>query len=207
MSQKPSIVSKEELEGRDAKWVSLKKLNWKDHTGRERVWEVAERRTRGSSGLDAVAILAVIRSKINAFPASTVIIEQYRPPMDAFIIELPAGLVDASESPEQAALRELEEETGYKSTTVLESSSILASDPGMTTANMKLVTVDVLLEDGLEYPEQKLDEGEAIVKRVVELKGLYKELKEYEKKGFMIDARLNHFATGLEMAERLKGSL
>ena len=60
---------------------------------------------------------------------------------------------------------------------MLESSSILASDPGMTTANMKLVTVDVLLDDKLEYPEQKLDEGEAIVKRVVELKGLYNELK------------------------------
>ena len=25
--------------------------------------------------------------------------------------------------------------------------------------------------------------------------------------GFMIDAKLDHFATGLEMAERLKGSL
>ena len=47
----------------------------------------------------------------------------------------------------------------------------------MTTANMKLVTVDVLLDDQLEYPDQKLDEGEAIVKRVVELKSLYKELK------------------------------
>lgn len=42
---------------------------------------------------------------------------------------------------------------------------------------MKLVTIDVQLDDKLEYPEQKLDEGEAIVKRVVELKSLYKELK------------------------------
>jgi ADP-ribose pyrophosphatase len=48
---------------------------------------------------------------------------------------------------------------------------------GMTTANMKIVTLDVTLKDELETPEQKLDEGEAIVKRVVALKDLYNELK------------------------------
>jgi hypothetical protein len=34
----------------------------------------------------AVAVLAIIRSKTNAFPLSTIIIEQYRPPIDKFII-------------------------------------------------------------------------------------------------------------------------
>jgi ADP-ribose pyrophosphatase len=47
----------------------------------------------------------------------------------------------------------------------------------MTTANMKLVTLDVTFEDKLESPAQKLDEGEAIIRRVVELKNLYNELK------------------------------
>src|ERR1700683_326603 len=36
--------------------------------------------------LVAVAVLAMIRSKTNAFPLSTVVIEQYRPPIDKFII-------------------------------------------------------------------------------------------------------------------------
>ncbi len=71
----------------------------------------------------------MIRSKTNAFPLSTVVIEQYRPPIDAFIIgvyvftlydsephsnvesELPAGLIDENETPEETAIRELEEET------------------------------------------------------------------------------------------------
>ena len=39
----------------------------------------------------------------------------------------------------------------------------------MTNANMKLVTVDVPFPDKLETYEQKLDAGEFIVKRVVEL--------------------------------------
>ena len=34
----------------------------------------------------AVAILAILRSESNAFPPSTVIIEQYRPPVDSYVI-------------------------------------------------------------------------------------------------------------------------
>lgn len=39
--------------------------------------------------------------------------KQYRPPIDKVCIEVPAGLVDAGESAERAAVRELKEETGY----------------------------------------------------------------------------------------------
>ena len=48
---------------------------------------------------------------------------------------------------------------------------------GMTTANMKLVILDVTIPDKLELNEAKLDEGEHIVKRVVELSRLYDELQ------------------------------
>ena len=34
----------------------------------------------------AVAILALIRSKTRAFPLSTVIVEQYRPPFGKFVV-------------------------------------------------------------------------------------------------------------------------
>ncbi|KAI0057467.1 hypothetical protein BV25DRAFT_1920171 [Artomyces pyxidatus] len=204
MSQEPKILSLEDLDTADAKWVSLKKIHWQDQEGKKRVWEAAQRRTRGASGIDAVAILALIHSKTKAFPVSTIIVEQFRPPVDKFVVELPAGLIDANETPEQAAIRELEEETGFVSDTVLDSTPLLVSDPGMSTANMKMVTLNVTLADALEYPEQKLDAGESIVRRVVALKDLYEDLKGYERKGYVVDARLSHLAAGFDLSERLR---
>ncbi|KAK0240448.1 NUDIX hydrolase domain-like protein [Armillaria nabsnona] len=203
MSQTPRIVSSTELPTSEAKWITLKKLTYQDATGKDRLWECAERKTRKSTGIDAVAIFALIRSKTNAFPLSTVVIEQYRPPVDAHIIELPAGLIDEGETPESAAIRELEEETGYKADKVIESSSVIVSDPGMTNANMKLVVLNVTLEDAMEHPEANLEAGEFIVKRVVELQKLNRQLQGNEK-GFVIDARLSHFAAGYTMAERVR---
>jgi ADP-ribose pyrophosphatase len=43
-----------------------------------------------------------------------VLVRQWRQPLGAFTLELPSGGVDAGEKPEQAARRELFEETGYR---------------------------------------------------------------------------------------------
>ena len=39
-------------------------------------------------------------------------IRQYRYPLDDYLYELPAGLIDEGETPEEAAIREMLEETG-----------------------------------------------------------------------------------------------
>lgn len=43
-----------------------------------------------------------------------VLVRQYRYPVDDSLWELPAGRIDAGESPEQAAQRELQEEIGFR---------------------------------------------------------------------------------------------
>ncbi|KAI0807060.1 NUDIX hydrolase domain-like protein [Fomes fomentarius] len=200
------VVSVENLSTTNAKWVRLKQCTYKDPTGKERLWEFAERPTRSSGGVDAVAILAILRSESGAFAPSTIIIEQFRPPIDRHVVELPAGLISEGESPEETAIRELEEETGFKATSVIQSSPLLVCDPGMTNANMKLITVDVPFPEKLDMPAQKLDPGEYITVRIVELSKLSTEFREYEKKGFVIDARLDHLASGFDLAEKLRQS-
>lgn len=52
------------------------------------------------------------------------------------MLELPAGLIDEGEDAETAALRELNEETGFVGV-VTNVSQVVYSDPGLTNANMR----------------------------------------------------------------------
>lgn len=135
-------------------------------------------------------------------PPSTIVILQYRPPVGAICVEFPAGLVDESETPSDASVRELHEETGYKGKLSYISPTIV-SDPGMSTANMQLATVEVNLKEGDKEPEQALDDGEFIERVVVPLDSLFERLEAYSKEGKMVDARLFHWAAGLHFARTM----
>ena len=56
---------------------------------------------------DAAIIVPVTESN------EVVLVRQYRPPLEMMELGLPAGLVEEGERPEEAARRELAEETGY----------------------------------------------------------------------------------------------
>ena len=47
---------------------------------------------------------------------NVVLVRQWRQPLETFTLELPSGGVDEGEDPEEAAGRELLEETGYQAT-------------------------------------------------------------------------------------------
>jgi len=193
------IISRDEI--KEPKWVQLEGIKWKTPDGKEKIWECASRKTRGKSGVDAVSVLALISHPKK--PLSTVLVLQFRPPVDAICVELPAGLIDADEDGAKAGERELYEETGYKGK-IEEVSPVIVSDPGMSPANMQISTVKVELDEGdeLSEPEQHLDEGEYIEKRIVAMKDLYQTLLDYDKLGYSVDARLMNYAWGVESARR-----
>jgi len=93
-------------------------------------WQYVERK----KGKSAVAVIA------ETDDGEVILTEQYRRPMDARVIDWPAGLVgdeDPSVSPADTAKKELEEETGY----TCESVELLAqgpTSPGITSETVAL---------------------------------------------------------------------
>jgi ADP-ribose pyrophosphatase len=191
------VTSLTDLPSTSAKWIKLQKATYTDSTGKSRDWELASRTTTSASGIDAVAIGNIIHHPTK--PPSTILVIQFRPPVNAFTIEWPAGLIDASETPEQAAVRELYEETGYAGT-VVSTSPAVSADPGMSSANMVLCMVEIKLGEGDQEPEQHLDEGEEIQRVNVPLSELCERLEGYAKEGYVVAAKLYHWAAGVRYA-------
>jgi ADP-ribose pyrophosphatase len=59
----------------------------------------------------AVCVLAVNKDKL-------LLVRQYRKAIEEFLYELPAGILNIAEEPQEGALRELEEETGYRAESI-----------------------------------------------------------------------------------------
>eukprot|EP01104_Vermistella_antarctica_P000655 TRINITY_DN107_c0_g2_i1.p1 TRINITY_DN107_c0_g2~~TRINITY_DN107_c0_g2_i1.p1 ORF type:complete len:325 (+),score=28.10 TRINITY_DN107_c0_g2_i1:406-1380(+) len=191
------VLHKAPLETAKAKWVSLQQLKWKDEDGRERLWECAERKTRGTSCCDAVSIFTILKG--SKTQTSTLLVRQFRPPLGAYTVEFPAGLVDDNEPPRDSALRELKEETGYVGT-VQSVSPVVCADPGMSTANMRMVTVSVDCDSSENLNPQACPEpGEHITVFKVPVSELHARLDRFLADGDAVDSRLYHFAVGLNL--------
>jgi ADP-ribose pyrophosphatase len=200
MATDPHVTSITDLPSTSARWIALKKIDFIDQTNTARTWEVAVRKTTAKkSGVDAVAIGNILVSPSK--PPSTLLVIQYRPPLDKFTVEWPAGLIDEGETVEEAAVREMKEETGYEGR-ILSTSPVVSSDPGMTNATLQLVMMEVEIGEEGKMPEQRLDDGELIERVIVPLGELYARLVEYGKKErFMVAAKLYHFAAGMHFAK------
>jgi ADP-ribose pyrophosphatase len=153
-----------------------------------------------------VGILAILQK-----PSGPEILlqKQFRPPLNAVCIEVPAGLLDPTETAEQCAIRELKEETGYIGVAV-ERSPIMWNDPGFCTTNLRMVHVDIDLGDPrnkVENLKPDLEENEFIETFSVPLQGFWDELKRLEGEGYAIDARVGTLAEGIEVAKRWRSVL
>jgi ADP-ribose pyrophosphatase len=117
-----------------------------------------------------------------------ILVEQYRVPLGANCLELPAGLVgdeEAGEAIEAAALRELEEETGYTAECI-EVVGTFASSPGMVGETFTLVRAKGVkrIADGGGVG------GENITMHRVPLAGIVEFVAGRRAAGVMIDVKL-----------------
>ena len=126
----------------------------------------------------SVVILALDGSKSKRDPW-VVMERQYRHAANQYLWELPAGKLDAGETPLAGAQRELAEETGYRAKKWRPLVEYYAS-PGFLGESMK-----VFLAAGLEPGETHLEEDEEIELRLVKMSELLKMIE----KGAILDGK------------------
>lgn len=181
--KKHEVIEKEtEWEGKFLRGIGI---TYRDSRGIVRKWESVERRNCGG----IVAVLPLTDE------GEAIFIRQFRPPVNNYVIEFPAGLNDRGESTENAARRELLEETGYEAKEMV----FLAKGPLSSGSSGEILTV--YLARGLIFRGiGQRDETEDIEVMKVPLNEVYARLSRMEAEGNFIDLKIFGL---LEMAKRL----
>jgi ADP-ribose pyrophosphatase len=78
-----------------------------------------------------------------------ILVRQYRTAAGRVLLEIPAGTLEPNEPPEDAAIRELREEIGYRPQTIKHLGGIFAA-PGNTTEYIHLYLATDLVHDPLQ---------------------------------------------------------
>ena len=142
-------------------------------------WQYVERK----KGKEAVAVIAETED------GELILTEQFRKPVNARVIDFPAGLVEGSDGPEETAKRELEEETGY----TCDSVELLVkgpSSPGITSEIVSVYRAHGVRKTG----EGGGVEGESITVHRVPRGDLERWLREKEQDGVMIDLKIGLYS-------------
>ncbi|XP_013400637.1 ADP-sugar pyrophosphatase isoform X2 [Lingula anatina] len=182
------------------KWISLNRIKYQDPSGRERIWEAVFRTTRTERALDAVVIMPVLKRLLKY--DCVVLVKQYRPPMKCCTIEFPAGLIDAGESPEETAVRELEEETGYTGK-IKHISPVTCLDPGIGNCTVCIATAEIDGDDPVnKKPKAKLDDSEFIEVISIPVNELLERLNEFAKQDVVVDARVYTYAVAIKQTTK-----
>jgi ADP-ribose pyrophosphatase len=182
MSKPSSRILGSETLGK-GKWLRLHAIQWKQDNGDIHHWEAVDRSGDGR----CVLVVAFLK------PSNTlVLVKQFRPALNSECLEFPAGLVDENETAEQAAIRELREETGYHGTiqNMISPSSVSA---GLTSESisMAVVHIDESAPENAN-PSPKREESESMSTHLVKDDQWGVLLENHS--GFCIDAKLRAFA-------------
>ena len=108
-----------------------------------------------------------------------VMVRQYRRAADAILLEIPAGTLEVGEDPEDCAYRELSEETGYRTGSMVKLFQQYLA-PGYSSE-----LLHVYLADRLVAGHQSFDDDETIELAIIALS----DVPEHIKQGVIADAK------------------
>ncbi len=170
------ILEKKNLSS--GKWISLQEITYEDDNGVIRTWEATER--VNSTG--AVVIIPVLSD------GRIILIRQFRPPMGKIVYEFPAGLINPGENPEETAVRELKEETGYIGTVEYCSPSVCSS-PGASAETLYLAKMKVDLAKQTDLSTH-FDDSEHIETFLIHPNNITGFLSQANEEGYCIDSKI-----------------
>jgi ADP-ribose pyrophosphatase len=134
------------------------KVKKSDILFRGRVFDVKVDQIEYNSGNTGIREVAVHPGGAVVVPVTDenkiVLISQFRYPLQNKLIELPAGRLEEGEDPFNCAMRELQEETGYKANSIIKLGSIFTT-PGFCTEELH-----IYLAGELVHGEYNREEGE-----------------------------------------------
>jgi ADP-ribose pyrophosphatase len=122
------------------KWLNLYAATFEhnEHSGR---WLYASRKPQPNTDRAADAVIVVPVLRMPNEPPRLVMVKEFRVPVGDYVYAFPAGLIDPGESIEDAARRELMEETGLEVTTIHRLTQPLYSSSGLTDEAVPLIFV------------------------------------------------------------------
>jgi len=151
-------------------WTTLTRDNRLDHP----LLRVDMARRRREPGLERDFIVLTSPDWVNVVPITAhgevVLIRQWRHGTEAETLEIPGGVVDAGESPRQAGLRELAEETGYQAGRV-EELGWVEPNPALFTNRCHTLLATDCHRVGEQRPEDT-EEIEVLTRPLDEVPGL-----------------------------------
>jgi len=113
--------------------------------------ELADGRNAQREVVEHAEVVAIV--PVDA-AGNVVLVRQYRLPAQDVLLEVPAGGVDEGESVDEAAQRELREETGYRAATLERLGGFYVS-PGYVTEFIHVFLATDLSEDALDSDEDE----------------------------------------------------
>ena len=187
----------------ETKFVGLYEVSYKNKLGDDRTWTVASRKNKEElseiylndkeGDIDAVVIAAFHKEY-----KKLILIKQFRVPINNYIYELPAGLVDNNAGMEKAVQRELKEETGLDIVKInkIKSKNKIYLSPGMTDESVAFVYCTCNGELSKEFLEEDEDIEPLLISQD-DARRILSENEEIDIKAFLI---LQMFA---EIGEKL----
>jgi 8-oxo-dGTP pyrophosphatase MutT (NUDIX family) len=171
--RKYEIVKRETVyEGRFLRCLIL---TYRDPEGILRQWEAVER-----VNCDGIVAIVPVTGE-----GEMILIRQFRPPVDAYVIEFPAGLNDRGENAEEVASRELLEETGYAAKEM----TFLAKGPLSSGSSREVLTV--YLAKGLEFKGiVQREETEDIEVMKIPVDAVFETLSRLAEEGNLVDLKI-----------------